>query len=370
MVDELSAQNTSPYIKVGNFPGLYRHIPSGRYYGSKKMRGKRKECSLRTTDRKIAERRLREWMRNLVATDHELEKTTLRELIERFASIHQGKSQKTCATNRSIVRQLEKSFPGGLDIEVRQVRTSHLDEWLALHERRLKNTSYNRYAGFLKQLFEIAVRDRIIAESPFTGLRTPWKRPQEPMRLVPTRQQFEAIVASIRSQRFTDHAQASADFVEFLGRAGLGQAEAATVTWNDVDWKLERISVRRHKTGARFYVPIYPDLKPLLLRLKQEAGSVPGSTRVFSIKDAKKALRSACDRLGYPNFSQRSIRRCLIQNLWRAGVDKKLIAKWQGHQDGGQLIIDTYTEVFGDDDVQYERQQLGKLIRTASAALS
>ena len=55
------------------------------------------------------------------------------------------------------------------------------------------------------------------------------------------------------------------------------------------------------------------------------------------------------------------IRQCLILRLWKAGVDKKLIAKWQGHQDGGQLIMDTYTEVFGDDDAQYERQQLAKL---------
>ena len=42
-------------------------------------------------------------------------------------------------------------------------------------------------------------------------------------------------------------------------------------------------------------------------------------------------------------------------------MDKKLIAKWQGHQDGGQLIMDTYTEVFGADDAEYEHQQLAKL---------
>jgi hypothetical protein len=47
--------------------------------------------------------------------------------------------------------------------------------------------------------------------------------------------------------------------------------------------------------------------------------------------------------------------------LWKSGVDKKLIAKWQGHQDGGQLILDTYTEVFGSDDEAYEAQQLAKL---------
>jgi len=89
--------------------------------------------------------------------------------------------------------------------------------------------------------------------------------------------------------------------------------------------------------------------------------SLARNAPVFHIHDAKKALKAACERLGYPNFSQRNIRQCLILRLWKAGVDKKLIAKWQGHQDGGQLIMDTYTEVFGDDDAQYEQQQLAKL---------
>jgi hypothetical protein len=100
----------------------------------------------------------------------------------------------------------------------------------------------------------------------------------------------------------------------------------------------------------------------LLRRLRIAAKRVLPNKRVFLIKDAKKGLAAACKRLGYPNFSQRSIRRCLIRKLWRAGVDKKLIAKWQGHQDGGQLIMDTYTEAFGDDDAEYERQQLAKLV--------
>ena len=87
--------------------------------------------------------------------------------------------------------------------------------------------------------------------------------------------------------------------------------------------------------------------------------------RVFAIKDAKKALAAACERLGYPKFSQRSMRQFLIGRLWKECIDRKLIAKWQGHRDGGKLIIDTYTQVFGDDDSAYEQQQLAKLTRTA-----
>jgi integrase len=349
------------WVKVPNIPGLYRNTVSGRYYGFKKIRGRRRERSLRTTDRKIAERRHREWITNLQRVDRECERMTLRELLERFVAVNQGRSLKTQGTNDCIIRKMMKTWPGGIDIEVRQIRPSHLDEWLASHEQRLKNTSYNRYAGLVKQLFEIAVKDRIIAESPFEQVTTRWKKPQEPIRCVPTIEQFHAIVDEIRAQRYTRFAAPTANFVEFLGLAGVGQAEAASLTWGDVDWQNERISFRRHKTDARFYVPIYSHLQPLLERLKRTAVSLARNAPVLHIHDAKKALKAACERLGYPNFSQRNIRQCLILRLWKAGVDKKLIAKWQGHQDGGQLIMDTYTEVFGADDAEYEQQQLAKL---------
>lgn len=350
-----------PYHKIPNAQYLYRHSPSGRYYGAKKLCGKRYEVSLRTTDRKVAERRLRDWVDNLDRLDHEKERTTLSELLETFVSVNSGKSESTKTGHRCFLKKLRGTWPFGMNIEVRHVKPSHLKVWLASHESRLKNTTYNYYAGCLKQIFEIAVDDRIIIESPFARVKTQWKKPQPPKRLIPTKEQFAAIVEAIRTQRFTDHAEESADFVEFLGLAGLGQAEASSLKWEDVNWDENRISIRRQKTDVRFSVPIYPDLRPLLERMAKGEGATPPDQLVFAIKDAKKALQAACAKLGYPRFSQRSLRRYRIGVLWKARVDLKLIAKWQGHRDGGKLIMDTYTEVFGDDDAAYEQQQLAKL---------
>jgi hypothetical protein len=65
--------------------------------------------------------------------------------------------------------------------------------------------------------------------------------------------------------------------------------------------------------------------------------------------------------LKLPPFTQRSIRAYRIRRLWQAGIDIKLIAQWQGHRDGGKLILNTYTEVFGSNDKQYIESQLAKL---------
>jgi integrase len=61
--------------------------------------------------------------------------------------------------------------------------------------------------------------------------------------------------------------------------------------------------------------------------------------------NAKKALAGACRRLGLPPFSQRSLRRIFITRAIELGVDVKVIAQWQGHRDGGKLILDTYSHV-------------------------
>jgi integrase len=351
--------------KIPHVTGLYRHSVNQVYYGIKRVAGKRKEHSLDTDDRKIAERKLKEWIANLDKVDQEAEKTTLAQLLDKFVATRQGMSDSTKSTEKSIINNLKANWAYGLDIQVSKIRPSMLDEWLAPQETNLKNSSYNRYTLFVKQLFDLAIGDKMIAESPHSLLRKAWKNPEKPRRLVPTNEQFRDIVADIRAQVLNAEAQESANFIEFLGLAGLGQAEASSITWGDVNWeKGERgeLTVRRRKTKELFYPPIYPDLKPFLRRLYASYETPPpADTRLFNIRDARKALTNACTRLEFPNFTQRSIRAFLIRRLWQAGVDIKLIAKWQGHKDGGRLILNTYTEVFGENDAEYISSELAKL---------
>ena len=63
---------------MANFPGLYRHARSRRYYAGKKLGGVRRERSLNTCDRKIAERRFKEWIGGLDKVDADAEMATPR----------------------------------------------------------------------------------------------------------------------------------------------------------------------------------------------------------------------------------------------------------------------------------------------------
>jgi len=69
-----------------------------------------------TCDRKIAERRLKDWVRTLTSVDYSLEKTTMAQLIAKLVAARAGTSAKTQATDRCIIKQLERTWMGGLQV--------------------------------------------------------------------------------------------------------------------------------------------------------------------------------------------------------------------------------------------------------------
>ena len=194
----------------------------------------------------------------------------------------------------------------------------------------------------VKGIFALAFDDGVIVHSPAADLGR--AKLEKPIRPAPSFENFRAIVGDIRAQKFNADAKASADFVEFLGLAGLGQGEASALTWSDVDWRTQQITTFRHKTKSGFVIPIYPQLRSLLEGLRGERNPPPDEA-VFPIHDAKKALAGACRRLGLLAYTQRSLRRMFITRALEKGVDVKVIAQWQGYKDEGKLILDTYSHV-------------------------
>ena len=169
----------------------------------------------------------------------------------------------------------------------------------------------------------MALRDNAICHSPAGHLR--YVKREKPIRKTPSVEEFKAIVANIRSQQFNADAEESADFVEFIGLAGLGQAEASALRASDIDWERETITTFRHKTKTGFAIPLYPQVRELLLRRCSRLNGGSGQ-RVFEIADAKKAIAGACRRLGFPGYSHRSFRRMFITRAIERGVDVKTIA--------------------------------------------
>jgi integrase len=324
------------FEKVGEC--LYRYSSNGVYYGRIRVEGKEIKRSLETSDPAIARRELARFKDEQRQIDRSQGKLTLAELCDRYLKTVQHQKPKTVERKTFIVGRIKKDWPTGSLTQVAKIRPSDVDVWLSRY--RFGSASRNLHISCVKELFSSAVRDRIITASPAAHLRS--AKREKPIRLTPTFEQFKAVIADVRAQVFNADAQDSADFLEFLGLAGLGQAEAGSLTPADVDFEAGQVITYRHKTNTGFAIPIFPQVRALLERLCE--GKAHGE-RVFKILDGKKALAGACRRLGYPPFSQRSLRRMFITRAIERGVDVKVIAEWQGHKDGGKLILDTYSHV-------------------------
>jgi site-specific recombinase XerD len=120
--------------------------------------------------------------------------------------------------------------------------------------------TYNLHLQGIRELFKQAVDDRFVANNPVDGIKQ--KKLAKPIRHTAKMSEFKAIVKSIRDQKLSDTADESADYIEFLGLAGLGQAEASSLTWGDVNMEASQIPLSVTRLGRAFLSRSTPNSGP------------------------------------------------------------------------------------------------------------
>src|SRR5215831_15599927 len=280
------------WTRIKRERGLYRYNPSGQYFARVRFRGKLYRRKLETGDLAAARRKLRTFKNDLERTDATKGNTSFGKVLDDYAATLTG-ADSTLEKKRATIAKLKATWFGIDSLPLRTVKPSQVTAWLAKHYGDQSASYYNSALTVMRDALDMAVADRIILESPAKGLT--YRKRKQPIRLTPTFEQFQAIVADIRAQRFNREAELSGDFVEFLGLAGLAQAEVAAIKRSDVDLDSGRIIVYRHKTDKGFAVPIYPQVRPLVEKLCERKKQ---DQRLFAIGQARKALANACKRLG------------------------------------------------------------------------
>ncbi len=347
---------------------LYREKKSGIYWGRKKVNGKRRWECLDTDNRERAKSKLRAWLLSLESLDASAATFKLGALADLYEQSKRGLKESQWPF---ILKVFRETFPTGMNMRVDQLRHSQLVAWITGQaiRREWSPRTFNAYRLMLRDMFAIAEADGIVSTmtNPFKAHLLKPRKLGTIVRHRPTKEQFYSIIDDVRTHgRVTKYGEHSADFLQFLGEAGVGQAEAAGLLWEHVDD--DQIQITRQKTGERFTIPVYVWLRPLVEKLRKN--SVPDyrlapKSHVFHVRDAKRALDAACKRLGLRHYSQRNLRQFCIARLAAQGVDARQISLWQGHRDGGVLIQRVYRNCFSDDDKAIERRNLAKLSAAA-----
>jgi integrase len=321
--------------------GLIRHKASNRIYAYFWNKGKPFRKSLKTTNLSEARRKLRTVRRDAEQLNIAAQGLTVREVSEKYLASQTKFGNSTQERATSFVKLLLATWEG--PPRVKDVTQSDVDGWMSRQKAAndWKSRTYNEYRRILVGMFKIAVDDKVVLTSP---VQIPRLRKEKPIKATPTVEEFQAIIADVRGQKLNRDSEDSANFLEFLGQAGVGNSEAAAATWKDVSFEKGEVIIYRNKTDKGYVVPMYPGLRAFLERLRGNKPHAAGE-RLFKICDARKALSKSCERLKLPHYTQRSLRRMLITKQLEDGVSVPLVARWQGHTDGGALILTTYSHV-------------------------
>lgn len=316
----------------------------GRYYALVKKGGKQFRRSLKTKDRNLAERRLKEIKEKIgglaVGEDAKL---TFEEVARKcwLESIKHTLAASTIIQREIRIKNLAPFFASK---PIRNVTPADCEKWVVKRGAELAPQTFVHELDTMRAVFDYARRHGLILSSPAADIRRP--KITFAKIVVPSRDQFRNLVAAIRQSDGRSDSQAKskagADLVEFLAYSGARIGEARAVRWNDVKFEANQIWIHgtKSETSDRL-VPMTTALRCFLERLHTE--DKPKATDPIGvIKSAKKALQTTCRKLRYPSFTHHDFRHFFATTCIESGVDIPTISRWLGHSDGGALAMKVY----------------------------
>ncbi|MDX6644679.1 MAG: hypothetical protein QOK40_406 [Miltoncostaeaceae bacterium] len=187
---------------------------------------------------------------------------------------------------------------------------------------------------------------RIHADNPARDPRV--RLPRIPRKTItpPSRAEFAAIVAA--AGRWAAH-------LRLLEGTGMREDELAGWQIGDIDWRRQRVRVRREQTkggthGER-WIPLLPDLSALLeaiLPPLEDRDPLAPILPHFTARQLWGGLGTACKLAGVVHRSPHELRRRYISRLVLAGVDPVRIARVAGHAKAS-MSLDEYSGVLLDE---------------------
>jgi integrase len=180
--------------------------------------------------------------------------TTLDELIEAFKVREPAAKASTAAAREQTFRSVRDYFGGLRDI--RTIGAGEVDEWFAGELKAKARATASKRGQVFKRLLERAVRWEMLEKSPAGHLRMPEQRN-------PDRQEY--VEWGVIERVLVGMSDVEWRCIVALSRlAGLRvPTEIVNLTWADVDWGANIITIRASKTKTRA-CPIFPELLPFL----------------------------------------------------------------------------------------------------------
>ncbi len=236
---------------------------------------------------------------------------TIKQWTDSYIEKHPGKTG-TIRQLTTAAKFLVEHF--GTDKTLDTITPGHAEDYRKwLSNKKLAENTVRRRIGRAKQFFQAAVKYRLIPENPFADEVAAVRGNPDRMFMVPV----EWIDRCIRKAPCEDWRI----ILAFARYAGMRAHECCIQRWDDIDLVNNRMIVRSNKSPAIRSCPIFPELRPHLLRAREMApgGAELVVTRYGPDSNLRTTLQKIITRAGLVPWPK------LMQNL-RATRETELLA--------------------------------------------
>ncbi len=365
---------------VTKIPYVYRCVKTGNYEVRKRIHGKLRSRSLKTTKPSRARTKVNDAVKGLEkqyyasassSIDEEILKT-VGDAMEAYKkrklalplSKFKSNSRKALVNSQ---KKLINSWPGIEELTLKKVTTEQCNDWLIKFQQDgtgfiqpgAKKTkadppawdSVDKAIKSLKDVFKEAIRAHIIYESPAKEL-SPGKKPKKRI-YTPESYQFDELIEFIRNKMWNGYRRPAADLAEGIAYSGMRIGEANALTIGDLDFSNGVIMIDKQLQDGNYNappkteestrsIPMLPRFKKLALTMLSERPRAHPNDLFFEVEDINRSLASACKSVNQPKITHHTLRHFYACECLKAGVRERELQGWFGHEKGSKTLSEIY----------------------------
>ncbi len=347
-----TAAKTKKEWQKTSYANLIRYVPSGTYYARLRVKGKLIRRSLNTDLISVAKLRLGDFEKAERQRAESVDAVASGKMTFKDATIiHKSRvagdvslKPRTKEYHDQRIAALSKSWPGFERKEIRSVTKTECLDWAGRFGTKASPTAFNHTVGILKTLLEIGVEVGARYDNPAKFIKRASERAK--ILTLPEPAEFQKFVTEIENSG-SGWSAPCADLVRFLAFGGFRKGEAALIAWGDCDFEKGEILVRGDaETGTKNWtvrrVPMIPEMRQLLERLRHERKQEPANTTVMEVKECQRSMDRAAKKVGFARITHHDLRHLFATLCIESGVDIPTVSRWLGHKDGGALAMRVY----------------------------
>jgi integrase len=355
----------SPWVKT-QVANLVRYKPSGIYFARVRVGGKLIRQSLKTNVLSIAKLKLAD----LVKEEHQKQERNKTVAVGKMTfsdgwEIYKERMESnpdikdtTKKYQQEILAALYRSWPELELLDVRRITKVECLSWRSKFAKDYAGTRVNGAISLLRRVIEIGIDSGIRYDNPARALNR--ARVKHKTLALPEPEKFDKFIHSIETAG-GGHSRDCAELVRFLAFGGFRIGEAKSITWADCDFGKGEILVRGDaKTGTKNWsirrVPMIPDMKLLLERLRSGRSNEESTKSVMKVRECQKAMNRAGKEVGMQRITHHDLRHLFATRCIESGVDVPTVSRWLGHKDGGALAMKVYGHLRDQHSVAMARK--------------